>query len=121
MSQFGSISSFSLGTSSKRFMGSYRSTIMVVGSGPVGLLGHKNPTGPAYRYFVVSGHRGRVLCPKTPYQAALLAPAAGAYLSTPSSISRALSMAPTIPLPPSRPPATLPRPSFFPLPSDSER
>jgi hypothetical protein len=37
-----------LGTSSKRFMGSYRSTIMVVGSGPVGLLGHKNPTGPAY-------------------------------------------------------------------------
>src|SRR5215204_3066491 len=29
-------------------MGSYRSTIMVVGSGPVSLLGHKNPTGPAY-------------------------------------------------------------------------
>src|SRR5918994_687889 len=44
----GSNSNLSLGTNSKRFMGSYRSTIMVVGSGPVGLLTHRNPTGPAY-------------------------------------------------------------------------
>jgi hypothetical protein len=44
---------------------------------------------PYYRYFVVNGHRGRVLYPKTPNQAALLAPAVGASRRTPSSIDQA--------------------------------
>src|SRR5215208_4322768 len=65
-------------------------------------------------------HRGRALYRRTPDQAALLAPEAGASRRTPSSICRALSRAPAIPLPPSRPPARMPWLSFFPLPSVAE-
>src|SRR4051794_11201758 len=76
-------------------------------------------TNSVYRYFVVSGHIGGVPFPRTPAQAALLAPLAGASRRTPSSISKALPTAPATLSPSSKPPARMTRVSFFPLPADS--